>query len=167
MPEIASNTYRPGAIADHLTSYGGQIPNSGQMSILKWIQAGATASYGTVVEPCNYPSKFPNSTILLPFYYHGASLLEAYWKSVAWPGEGLFIGEPLARPWGTVTSYREGALEIRTTALVPGATYAVEEAPSSEGPWSAAQEDISVPWEQRKTIRIAPARSPYYRLVER
>jgi hypothetical protein len=23
-------------------------------------------------------------------------LLEAYWKSVAWPGEGVFIGEPLA-----------------------------------------------------------------------
>jgi xylose isomerase len=27
-------------------------------------------------------------------------LIEAYWKSVAWPGQGLFVGEPLARPWG-------------------------------------------------------------------
>jgi hypothetical protein len=27
------------------------------------------------------------------------TLLEAYWKSVAMPGRGLFIGEPLARPY--------------------------------------------------------------------
>jgi hypothetical protein len=27
-------------------------------------------------------------------------LIEAYWKSVAWPGQGIFIGEPLARPFG-------------------------------------------------------------------
>jgi hypothetical protein len=26
-------------------------------------------------------------------------LLEAYWKSVAMPGQGLFLGEPLARPF--------------------------------------------------------------------
>ena len=25
--------------------------------------------------------------------------IEAYWKSVAWPGQGVFIGEPLARPY--------------------------------------------------------------------
>lgn len=29
----------------------------------------------------------------------GDTLLEAYWKSVAMPGQGLFIGEPLARPF--------------------------------------------------------------------
>ena len=25
--------------------------------------------------------------------------IEAYWKSVAWPGQGVFIGEPLATPF--------------------------------------------------------------------
>ena len=29
----------------------------------------------------------------------GDTLIEAYWKSVQQPGEGIFIGEPLARPW--------------------------------------------------------------------
>jgi hypothetical protein len=32
-------------------------------------------------------------------YQAGDTLLEAYWKSVRTPGQGLFVGEPLARPW--------------------------------------------------------------------
>jgi len=53
--------FLPGAIADHLTSFGGQLTNgkSGQMSSLRWLEAGATGSYGTVVEPCNFKAKFP------------------------------------------------------------------------------------------------------------
>jgi uncharacterized protein (TIGR03790 family) len=64
VPGIATNRYLPGAVADHLTSYGGQVPTSGQMSILRWLEAGATASYGTVVEPCNYTQKFPAASVL-------------------------------------------------------------------------------------------------------
>ena len=30
---------------------------------------------------------------------HGETLIESYWKSVAWPQQGLFIGEPLAAPF--------------------------------------------------------------------
>lgn len=30
VPDLATNTYLPGAVGDHLTSYGGQIPTSGQ-----------------------------------------------------------------------------------------------------------------------------------------
>jgi hypothetical protein len=33
-------------------------------------------------------------------YLAGDTLIEAYWKSVIWPGKGTFIGEPLARPYG-------------------------------------------------------------------
>ena len=91
----------PGAIADHLTSAGGYLTDNGdQMSSLRWLERGATGSYGTVVEPCNYLDKFPNPGIVISFYLHGETLLEAYWKSVAWPGEGIFIGEPLAAPFG-------------------------------------------------------------------
>jgi len=90
----------PGAAADHLTSFGG-IPHDGsQMSSIKWLQAGATASYGSVVEPCNYLGKFPNPGVLIQHYLDGDTLLEAYWKSVLMPGQGVFIGEPLARPFG-------------------------------------------------------------------
>jgi uncharacterized protein (TIGR03790 family) len=92
-------TFLPGALADHLTSLGGDLLGEGQMSSLRWLQAGATASYGTVSEPCNYWQKFPNPAVLLKHYVQGNSAIEAYWKSVAWPTQGLFIGEPLAAPY--------------------------------------------------------------------
>jgi uncharacterized protein (TIGR03790 family) len=89
----------PGALADHLTSLGGDLLGEGQMSSLRWLEAGATASYGSVSEPCNYWQKFPNPTVLLKHYVQGDTAIEAYWKSVAWPTQGLFIGEPLAAPY--------------------------------------------------------------------
>ena len=92
--------FLPGALADHLTSFGGDLAGNGQMSALRWLDAGATASYGTVSEPCNYWQKFPNPAVMLKWYVSGATAIEAYWKSVAWPAQGVFIGEPLAAPYG-------------------------------------------------------------------
>jgi uncharacterized protein (TIGR03790 family) len=89
----------PGALADHLTSLGGDLLGDGQMSSLRWLEAGATASYGSVSEPCNYWQKFPNPAVLLKHYVQGDTAIEAYWKSVAWPTQGLFIGDPLAAPY--------------------------------------------------------------------
>ncbi len=89
----------PGALADHLTSLGGDLLGDSQMSSLRWLEAGATASFGTVSEPCNHWQKFPNPAVLLRHYLSGNSAIEAYWKSVAWPTQGLFIGEPLASPY--------------------------------------------------------------------
>lgn len=89
----------PGALADHLTSWGGNLLGTEQMSSLRWLEAGATASYGTVSEPCNHWQKFPNPSVLLRHYVNGATAIEAYWKSVAWPAQGVFIGEPLAAPY--------------------------------------------------------------------
>ena len=89
----------PGAIADHLTSAGGQLFGSSQMSALAWLEAGATGSYGAVVEPCNLPQKFPHPALVIGNYLRGDTLIEAYWKSVAMPGQGIFIGEPLAAPF--------------------------------------------------------------------
>ena len=90
--------FLPGALADHLTSLGGDLHGTSQMSSLRWLEAGATASYGTVSEPCNYWQKFPNPAVLLRHYLAGETAIEAYWKSVAWPAQGLFIGEPLTVP---------------------------------------------------------------------
>jgi uncharacterized protein (TIGR03790 family) len=98
--KLETNRFLPGALADHLTSTGGQLTDSTQMSSLRWLEAGATGSYGTVVEPCNLLGKFPHPGIAIGRYLHGDTLIEAYWKSVALPGEGIFIGEPLARPFG-------------------------------------------------------------------
>ena len=90
----------PGALADHLTSFGGVLRGSGeQMSAMDWLDAGATASYGAVSEPCNHLQKFPHPQLLLARYLQGATAMEAYWSSVAWPAQGVFIGEPLAAPF--------------------------------------------------------------------
>lgn len=90
----------PGALADHLTSFGGLLDRlDGQTNALAWIEAGATASYGTVSEPCNHLQKFPHPQLLLLHYLQGSTALEAYWKSVAWPQQGVFVGEPLAAPF--------------------------------------------------------------------
>lgn len=98
---INTNKYHPGAIADNLTSFGGILNNNhGQTTVIDWIKHGVTGSYGTVVEPCNFPQKFPAPLIAIKHYLNGDTLIEAYWKSVASPGQGLFVGEPLARPYG-------------------------------------------------------------------
>ncbi len=97
--ELSRIAFRPGAVADHLTSAGGVLSGGSQMSVLAWLRQGATGSYGTVSEPCNLPGKFPNPAIFLKHYLRGDTLLAAYWKSVAMPGQGLFVGEPLARPF--------------------------------------------------------------------
>jgi uncharacterized protein (TIGR03790 family) len=100
VPGLTSNQYLPGAIGDSLTSFGGILSGAGQTTLLDWLGAGLTASAGTVREPCNFVQKFSNPVVLIPKYTSGETLIEAYWKSVQWPGEVLFAGEPLARPWG-------------------------------------------------------------------
>jgi uncharacterized protein (TIGR03790 family) len=89
----------PGAMADSLTSYGGTIfNNQGQTTLLAFLDAGAAASYGTVVEPCNWLEKFPSP---LNYFYQarGFSIAESYYQSLANPFEGLLVGDPLAQPF--------------------------------------------------------------------
>lgn len=100
VPGLNGIDWVPGALADHLTSYGGQLSGqSGQMSAMAWTESGATASHGTVSEPCSHRQKFPQPQVLLFQYLQGVTAIEAYWKSVAWPQQSLFIGEPLAAPF--------------------------------------------------------------------
>ena len=97
---ITTNTFPPGAVADHLTSFGGIFPEgSGQMSILQFIAGGVTGSFGTVSEPCAFSTKFPDPQIMISHYTQGETLIEAYWKSISQTFQGEFVGEPLANPW--------------------------------------------------------------------
>lgn len=90
----------PGGLGDHLTSWGGDLQGThGQATVLEWIASGATASHGAVSEPCNHLQKFPHPQVLMGHYLQGATVLEAYWRSVAWPQQSLFVGEPLAAPF--------------------------------------------------------------------
>jgi uncharacterized protein (TIGR03790 family) len=136
VPYLNTLSFRPGAIADHLTSLGGQLTDSGQMSSLRWLEAGATGSYGTIAEPCNHLAKFPNPALVMYWYLAGNSLIEAYWKSVQWPGEGIFIGEPLAKPYGGFNvQIDNGEIVLRTQTLPPG-TYTLLGANAVDGPYS-------------------------------
>ncbi|HEY9192121.1 MAG TPA: TIGR03790 family protein [Methyloversatilis sp.] len=134
VPQLSSLKFLPGAPADHLTSFGGQLIDSPQMSILAWLSAGATASYGTVVEPCNHLGKFPFPGVLLGHYADGDTLIEAYWKSVAWPGEGVFVGEPLARPYGTRVVRDDKGLWLEASTAM-GRQIVIEAAPGVVGPF--------------------------------
>jgi len=101
----------PGALADHLTSYGGAWQGThGQGTVMDWIISGVTASHGTVSEPCNHLQKFPHPQLLLLHYLQGSTAIEAYWKSVAWPQQSLFVGEPLAAPFSAAPVRRQDAV---------------------------------------------------------
>jgi uncharacterized protein (TIGR03790 family) len=165
VPLLDSNRFLPGAIADHLTSAGGQLFGTSQMSSLAWLQAGATGSYGAVLEPCNFPEKFPVPAIVMAHYLQGETLIEAYWKSVRMPGQGLFIGEPLARPFAGVTHHaRDGGVDLEARLLVPG-LYDVQAAPSMMGPYRNVGR-LAVRWGTRE-IRLDHLPPAYYRFERR
>ncbi|HEY8876462.1 MAG TPA: TIGR03790 family protein [Roseateles sp.] len=126
---LSTLQFRPGALADSLTSTGGLLPSGGgQMPITAWLDAGATASYGTVEEPCNLQQKFSRASVLIDQYWRGATAIEAYWKAVQWPGQGLFVGEPLAQPFRDTPSFAivAGEYQIKTRSLRPGARYSLQ-----------------------------------------
>ncbi|MEO5843269.1 MAG: TIGR03790 family protein [Caldimonas sp.] len=132
---MASNSFADGAIADHLTSWGGGLIGYDQTSALEWLTAGATGSYGTSTEPCSYRAKFPDVGVVMAHYLSGETLIEAYWKSVLMPGQGVFVGDPLARPFGGVrVSASPAGTVVSTRALLPG-NYLLEASRGSIGPF--------------------------------
>ncbi|MDE2332398.1 MAG: TIGR03790 family protein, partial [Bradyrhizobium sp.] len=163
VPGINTNTYLPGALADHLTSAGGDLFGTDQMSVLRWLEAGVTASYGTVTEPCSYAQKFPAASALVKNYFVGNTSLEAYTKSVRWPAQGVFVGDPLARPFGTQARLVSGTLSITTSSLEPGLRYNLYSAPSATGPFSRIA-TISVPDYRFATINVAGMSARFYKL---
>ncbi|VAW45855.1 FIG00561498: hypothetical protein [hydrothermal vent metagenome] len=169
VPDIHTNRYLPGAIADHLTSTGGQgLSEQGQMKAFRWLEAGATGSYGTVVEPCNFVQKFPNPEILIPRYLQGETLIEAYWKSVLQPSEGLFIGEPLAKPYNLFNVFRSGdKLTIITNQLNPNKPYQLLEWQKKKQRFIPISAQFSVTsFNNTITIHAQKANSSKYKVVE-
>jgi hypothetical protein len=95
----AHSTIVPGAICEHLTSFGGQVwPGAGQTHLTEWLRAGAAGTSGTVDEPYALQAKFPSPFIHL-HYARGVSLIEAFHLAVASPYQLLRVGEPLCAPW--------------------------------------------------------------------
>lgn len=95
-------TILPGAFTDHLTSYAATFDVDGQMKVSSWIRKGASGSWGTVEEPCNYAGKFPNPRLHV-WYFQGLTLAEATFRSVSFaPFQGLLYGDPLTRPFAFI-----------------------------------------------------------------
>lgn len=121
---LNADTFVPGALGDTLTSFAGFIlDTAGQTTALAYLEAGASGSYGTIVEPCAWTPKFPDP---VDYFYQtrGFSLAEAYFQSVLNPFQGLFVGEPLAAPFahpGTAqwSSLTNGAILSGQSVLSP------------------------------------------------
>lgn len=162
--DLPSLRFLPGAIADHLTSAGGVLDGKDQMSSLRWLEAGATGSYGAVTEPCNHVQKFPVPPVVIWHYAVGETLIEAYWKSVAWPGEGVFIGEPLAHPFApSLGNVSTGLASLKVFS--PQTTQVrLEEAESPMGPYQIVSSYPISPGINEIKIRLH-GKNLYYRIV--
>lgn len=138
------------------------------MSSLRWLEAGATGSYGTVIEPCNFTEKFPNPRLLMAYYLRGASLIEAYWKSVAWPGEGLFIGEPLAAPFSRRGQLAfNGSVAVLPPGTLPPGHYALQSSETPVGPYRDSGRTLSIDTLMGDEQTIDGLDRSYYRLQRR
>ena len=159
---LGSNHYLPGAVADHLTSTGGKLTDSKQMSALEWLRAGVTGSYGTVVEPCNILGKFPDPLRMMTQYLSGQTLIEAYWKSVVMPGQGVFIGDPLAAPFqGYRLVESKGYITVHTAQLQPG-SYKLLASNGARGPFKLLTSGIEI-GRGAQTFTLRP---PYFRFYK-
>lgn len=111
----------PGAICEHLTSFGAIFDEAhGQTTLSELLRNGAAGSSGTVEEPYAIQAKFPTPWMHL-HYARGCSLAESFYQSVQWPFQLLVVGDPLCQPF----------------ACLPRVTLA-EPAPPS--PWSGRVE---------------------------
>lgn len=97
----SGSTILPGAICEHLTSFGGIMrAGAGQTPLTEFLRHGAAGASGTVTEPFAIPHKFP-SPFLHVHYVRGCSLAEAFYQSVFGPYQLLIVGDPLCQPWAT------------------------------------------------------------------
>lgn len=88
----------PGAIAESLTSYGGDFNRAKQTKLTEFLRWGAAGSSGAVAEPYSFQEKFP-VPLLHSSYADGCSLAEAFYQGVEYPYQLIIVGDPLARPY--------------------------------------------------------------------
>lgn len=103
-------TWRKGFYGDHVTSYGGYLPQDvgGQTPLTYHLDRGASGSAGTVSEPYqtktgNSPGslveQFVNVATFLPAWKGGAATGAAIWSAVKCPDRTLIAGDLLCAPY--------------------------------------------------------------------
>jgi len=65
----------------------------------------------------------------------GESLIEAYWKSVKMPGQGIFVGEPLVRPYAGYKIINKDGQEFVCVWSLSSGRYNLLGAVSGVGPY--------------------------------
>jgi tetratricopeptide (TPR) repeat protein len=109
----SGSTILPGAICEHLTSFGGiMLEGAGQTPLSEFLRYGAAGSSGTVVEPMALQAKFPCAFLHL-HYARGSSLAEAFYQSLLGPYQLLVVGDALCQPWAK-------RLSIEVPGVQPG-----------------------------------------------
>ncbi|MFM7074268.1 MAG: TPR end-of-group domain-containing protein [Planctomycetota bacterium] len=89
----------PGAIVEHLTSFGGVMTKgAGQTPLIEFLRHGAAGASGTVTEPFAIQAKFPTPFIHV-YYAEGCTLAESFYQAVSGPYQLLIVGDALCRPW--------------------------------------------------------------------
>ncbi len=108
----SGSTMLPGAICEHLTSFGGaMLETNGQTPLTEFVRYGVAGTSGTVTEPYAIQAKFPFPFIHV-HYARGCSLAEAFYQSVFGPYQLLILGDPLCQPWAQ-------PLKIKVNGLKP------------------------------------------------
>lgn len=107
------NHYLPGCMAEHLTSAAAVFHSANQTKLSAWIEAGATASAGTVTEPFSNWAKFPNARFFV-HYASGCCIAESFFQSIKCPLQILIVGDPLAQPWAPKSQVILHGLEKET-----------------------------------------------------
>ncbi len=100
----------PGAILEHLTSFGGVLSKGAdQTPCTEFMKNGASGSSGTVTEPYALQEKFPTPFIHVQ-YAKGFTLAESFYLSLTGPYQLLILGDPLCRPWAKALSVHVAGL---------------------------------------------------------
>ena len=145
------STILPGAIVEHLTSFGGVMTKgSGQTPLTEFLRHGAAGASGTVTEPYAIQAKFPSPFIHV-HYASGTSLAEAFYLSVTGPYQLLIVGDPLCNPW-----QREFKTNVRSPATDQPWQGTVALHQTAESPAGLAAAEFLLFVDGQRTISAGP-----------
>ncbi len=129
---IEGNVFEPGALVDNLTSFGAVAENfdpggaEAQVSVARWVAAGATGVHGTTDEPLN--NCFPSRRFLVDAA-DGATLAEAFHSNLPFAyWHNLVLGDPMAAPHAV-----RPVVEVRVPVDTEGPFEAVATDPANRG----------------------------------
>jgi uncharacterized protein (TIGR03790 family) len=150
----SGNRILPGAICEHLTSFGADFaPKASQTPISEFLRHGAAGSSGTIKEPGAIQAKFPLPSLQL-HYARGSSLAEAFYQSVMGPYQLLIVGDPLCQPWARFPTIT--VEEIKPNQQLRGS---ISITPSGKAGEGRAMRAVDLFIDGRLTARIPPGKT--------